>query len=142
MDRRVSLITLGVSDLERAAQFYEALGWARVKTDDEGIVAFDLLSQVLGLYPLAKLAEDTGISEAELGTGAITLSHNVGDRATVDALMERAKSAGAEIVKPAHAVFWGGYGGYFRDPDGHVWEVAQNPFSTLGPNGEFRWGGY
>lgn len=141
MDQRVSLITIGVEDIEAAAAFYEALGWRRVETPD-GVIAFDLIGQVLGLYPLVALAEDIGLPVGALGQGAMTLSHNCRDRETVDALLERAKTAGAEILKPASDVFWGGYHGYFRAPDGSIWEIAHNPFSALGPNGEFRWNGY
>lgn len=141
MDQRVSLITIGAEDVEAAAAFYEALGWRRVETPD-GVIAFDLIGQVLGLYPLAALADDIGLPVEHLGQGAMTLSHNCRDRETVDALLERAQTAGAEILKPASEVFWGGYHGYFRAPDGSIWEIAHNPFSALGPNGEFRWNGY
>lgn len=141
MDQRVSLTTIGAEDIEAAAAFYEALGWRRVEAPD-GVIAFDLIGQVLGLYPLAALAADIGLPVAALGQGAMTLSHNCGDRETVDAVLERAQAAGAEILKPAAEVFWGGYHGYFRAPDGSIWEIAHNPFSALGPNGEFRWNGY
>lgn len=141
MDQRVSLITVGAEDIEAAASFYEALGWRRVETPD-GVIAFDLIGQVLGLYPLDALAKDIGLPVASLGQGAMTLSHNCRDRETVDALLDRAQAAGAEILKPASDVFWGGYHGYFRAPDGSIWEIAHNPFSVLGPDGEFRWNGY
>lgn len=141
MDQRVSLITLGVRDLDRAAAFYEALGWQRVETPD-GVIAFDLIGQTLGLYPLTALAEETGLPVEDLGTGAMTLAHNLSDKAAVDALMAAAEAAGAKILKPPQDVFWGGYHGYFADPDGHIWEIAHNPFSPLSPRGEFRWNGY
>lgn len=142
MDQRVSLITLAVQDLERATQFYTALGWQRVETPNEGIVVFDLLGQALGLYPRQRLAEDLGVSHDALGSGAMTLGHNVADREQVDALMAKARAAGAEIMKPAAEVFWGGCGGYFCDPDDHIWEISHNPFAQLRPDGAFRWNGY
>ncbi len=141
MEQRVSLITLGVADMGVAAAFYEALGWQRVKAQD-GVVAFDLIGQTLGLYPLEKLAEDMGLEIAALGHGAMTLSHNVREKDDVAAVLERAQQAGAEVLKPAADVFWGGHHGYFRAPDGCIWEVAFNPFSTLSETGAFRWNGY
>lgn len=141
MDQRVSLITLGVPDMEKAAAFYEALGWQRADSPD-GVIAFDLISQTLGLYPLAALAADIGVPEGELGTGAMTLSHNTRSKQDVAELLAAAEAAGAEILKPAQDVFWGGHHGYFRSPDGHIWEIAFNPFSPLAENGAFRWNGY
>lgn len=141
MQQRVSLITLGVADVEAAAAFYTALGWARVETSD-AVIAFDLIGQTLGLYPLAKLAEDIGLSVADLGHGAMTLGYNCRDKDDVATILAAAKKAGADILKPAADVFWGGHHGYFRDPDGHIWEIAFNPFSELSPDGAFCWGGY
>ncbi|MFY0309475.1 VOC family protein [Leisingera sp. D0M16] len=141
MDQRVSLITLGVPDKEKAAAFYEALGWQRAESPD-GVIAFDLISQTLGLYPLAALAEEMGLEERELGTGAMTLSHNTRTKEEVAELLAAAEAAGAEVLKPAQDVFWGGHHGYFRSPDGHIWEIAFNPFSPLAANGAFRWNGY
>ena len=140
MKQRVHLITLGVDDLDRAAAFYDALGWERAENCPPELVAYDLFGATLGLYPRAKLSQDIG-ADLPAGSGAATLSCNQADRETVDAVMAAARAAGAEIVKEAHEVFWGGYGGYFRDPDGHIWEVAHNPFATLGPNDEFQWNG-
>ena len=141
MDQRVSLITLAVADLARAAEFYTALGWGR-QDSDEGIVVYHLLGQSLALYPRADLARDMGLSEAELGVGGMTLACNTHDRAGVARIMAQAEAAGARILRPAHDVFWGGHIGYFADPDGHIWEVAYNPFSKLSPEGAFRWSGY
>jgi catechol 2,3-dioxygenase-like lactoylglutathione lyase family enzyme len=142
MDQRVSLITLGVKDADRTAAFYDALGWARVETQD-GVIAYDLLGQTLGLYPLAKLAEDIGLDASRLGRGAMTLGYNAPDRAGVDDVLARVEDAGGTVLKAAQEVFWGGYHGYFSDPEGHIWEVAHNPFSPLrdGDNA-FRWNGY
>ena len=141
MEQRVSLITLGVADMDRAAAFYEALGWQRVEAQD-GVVAFDLIGQTLGLYPVAKLAEDMGLQVEALGHGGMTLSHNVREKGDVAVVLERAERAGAKVLKPAADVFWGGHHGYFRAPDGCFWEVAFNPFSPLAPDGAFRWNGY
>ncbi|MQY42896.1 VOC family protein [Epibacterium sp. SM1969] len=141
MEQRVSLITLGVRDIERSTTFYRALGWHEEDSPD-GVVAFDLLSQTLGLYPLDKLAEDIGIDPETLGQGAMTLGYNARTRAEVDAVVAAAGKGGGEILKQPDEVFWGGYHGYFRDLDGHIWEVAFNPFAPLRKDGAFRWSGY
>lgn len=141
MEQRISLITLGVADIARAAAFYEAMGWKRVETQD-GVVAFDLLGQTLGLYPLAALAEDIGISVDELGTGRATLGYNCREKEGVAQVLARVEDAGGRVLKPAADVFWGGHHGYFADPEGHIWEVAHNPFSPLrAEDGAFRWNG-
>ena len=144
MDRRISLITLAVTDMEASAAFYEALGWKRADSPDSpvGVIAFDLLGQVLSLYPKTGLAEDLGIDVAEIGGfSGVTLGYNTREKPEVDQIMDAASAAGAKVMKPAQEVFWGGYHGYFSDLDGHVWEVAHNPFSPLGSNGEFQWNG-
>jgi catechol 2,3-dioxygenase-like lactoylglutathione lyase family enzyme len=141
MDQRVSLITLGVTDVTQAAAFYESLGWHRADAPD-GVVAFDLIGQTLGLYPLEKLAEDIGVPISDLGQGAMTLSYNCREKLDVAEVLKDAERAGAKILKAAADVFWGGHHGYFRAPDGCIWEVAYNPFSPLGPDGAFCWNGY
>jgi len=141
MEQRISLITLGVRDIVAAERFYAALGWQKVETQ-EGVVAFDLIGQTLGLYPLAKLAEDIGVPVADLGQRAMTLGYNTRNRDEVAQVLSAAKEAGAEILKPASDVFWGGHHGYFRAPDGAIWEIAFNPFSPLRDDGAFRWLGY
>ncbi len=140
MDQRISLVTLGVDDLAQSKAFYEALGWTNAATE-AGIVAFDLQGSVLGLYSKADLARDVGLPLVSGFTGQ-TYSHNVAQKAEVARLIERARTAGATILKEPHDVFWGGHIAYFADPDGHVWEVAHNPFAKLGPQGEFCWNGY
>jgi len=140
MEQRVSLITLGTRDMAAQAAFYEALGWRRVDSPD-GVIAFDLLGQVLGLYPMDALATEIGVAVDELGRGAMTLAYNVAEKQDVAPLLARAKAAGARILKPAQDVFWGGHHGYFADPEGHIWEVAWNPFSPLGTDGAFQWNG-
>ena len=143
MEQRISIITLGVKDLKTAAQFYADLGWKTASDENEGIIAYNLHAQSLCLYPHDKLAEDIGIPAAEKPTtGGITLAYNVDEKSDVQKVLNAAEKAGGKIIKQAQDVFWGGHSGYFADLDGHLWEVAYNPFSPLGPNGEFQWGGY
>jgi uncharacterized protein len=139
MRQRVHLITLGVEDLAAARAFYEALGWRPAQSPD-GIVAFDLWGATLAVYPRADLARDMG-RDLPRGSGALTLACNVRERGEVADVLDAARAAGAEIVREAHDVFWGGRVAYFADPDGHLWEVAWNPDAPLGPNDEFQWGG-
>lgn len=141
MEQRISLITLGVEDLDKAAAFYEALGWKRAESPD-GVIAFDLISQTLGLYPLQALADEIGLPVSELGKGGVSLSYNTHSKEDVALVLAAAKAAGAEVLKAASDVFWGGHHGYFRAPDGQLWEVAFNPFSPLSSEGAFRWNGY
>ena len=123
MDQRVSLITLAVADMDRAAAFYAALGWKQVESPD-GVVAFDLIGQTLGLYPRAMLAADMGLEEAEItGFSGITLAHNVASKEDVAPLYKAALAAGARGIREPHDIFWGGHIAYFADPDGHVWEI-------------------
>ncbi|MBK1699083.1 VOC family protein [Rhodovibrio salinarum] len=140
MDQRISVVTLGVRDLARARTFYEALGW-RVATEDgaERIVAFQLPGMALVLYPRAELEADAGVEMSGNGHPPITLAINMDTPEAVDAALARATTAGGVLVKPGQKVFWGGYSGYFSDPDGVLWEVAHNPFATLGPDGAFTW---
>lgn len=141
MEQRVSLVTVGVSDPTTAAEFYESMGWQRVDTPD-GVIAFDLVGQVLGLYPIDALADEIGVAAEALGQGAITLSYNCRTKGEVANVLDAAQDAGADILKPAQDVFWGGHHGYFRAPDGTIWEVAHNPFSPLREDGAFCWNGY
>lgn len=134
MQPRITLITLGVDDLDRAVRFYrDGLGLQTggiVGTEFEfGAVAFfDLQAGLkLALWPRRSIAHDTGIPVAPASPTDFTVGHNVSSKAEVDAVMRQAAAAGAIEVKPAHDTFWGGYAGYFQDPDGHVWEVAYNP---------------
>jgi uncharacterized protein len=134
MNPRITLITLGVDDLQRAVRFYrDGLGLKTegvVGTEFEyGAVAFfDLQAGLkLALWPRKSIARDTGIALGNPSPTDLTIGHNVSSKAEVDAVMEQAKRASALVVKPAHDTFWGGYAGYFQDPDGHLWEVAWNP---------------
>ncbi|MCY4180193.1 MAG: VOC family protein [Litoreibacter sp.] len=142
MEQRVSLITLGVEDMERSAAFYEAMGWTRVESQD-GVIAFDLIGQTLGLYPRSSLEEELGLEPGALkGRAATSLGYNVRDKSQVASTLSQVEQAGGTVLKPAQDVFWGGHHGYFADPDGHIWEVAFNPFSPLRADGAFRWNGY
>jgi uncharacterized protein len=138
MKPRITLVTLGVDDLERSLRFYrDGLG---LKTEgivgkqfEHGAVAFfDLQAGLkLAIWPRKSIAHDSGIPAGKPTATEFTLGHNVSSKAEVNAVMEQAKKAGAVIVKPAHDTFWGGYAGYFQDPDQHLWEVAWNPQWTL-----------
>jgi hypothetical protein len=134
MKPRITLITLGVDDLEKSLAFYrDGLGFPTegiVGTEFEhGAVAFFELQPglKLAIWPRADIAHDTKLSRTPPSPTEFTLGHNVGSKAEVDGVMDQAKEAGAKIVKPAGDTFWGGYAGYFQDPDGHLWEVAWNP---------------
>jgi catechol 2,3-dioxygenase-like lactoylglutathione lyase family enzyme len=137
MEPRVNLVTLGVADMARARAFYEALGW-QASGPGEGVTFFQAGGMILSLYGRAELAEDARLPVGVGGFGGITLGHNVRDRADVDRTLAEAKAAGATILKPAGDVFWGGYSGYFADPDGHPWEVAWNPHFPLAGDGSIR----
>jgi catechol 2,3-dioxygenase-like lactoylglutathione lyase family enzyme len=127
------MITLGVSDMAASVKFYEqGLGFPRMESPPE-VAFFTLQGTWLGLYGREALAEDATVPAQGSGFEAFTLSHNVHSEAQVDAVIERAVQAGAKLVKPPQKVFWGGYNGYFRDPDGHLWEVAYNPHFWVGP---------
>ena len=132
--KSITLITLGVADLARARAFYAALGWEAAKAP-EGVVFIQLHGQVLALFGIDDLAADMHRARGDLGFGAATLARNFGTEAEVDAAFELAVSAGARVLKAPEKVFWGGYSGYFADPDGHVWELAMNPGWTLGVDG-------
>ena len=132
--QRISLVTLGVDDLARARAFYAALGWTEAESTD-GMACFQLQGQALMLFGREALAEDQGLEGADLGTGAVTLAQCFTTRDDVDTAFAEALAAGARPLKPPEAVFWGGYSGYYADPDGHVWEVAHNPFWPLAGDG-------
>ena len=134
MEQRISLITIGVADLARARTFYEALGWRGQEVEET--VFIQAGGSAVVLWGRAELAADAGIEDDGAGGfGGIALAHNVASRDEVDAIVAAAAAAGATITKPPAATFYGGYAGYFRDPDGHVWEVAHNPGFTLTADG-------
>ena len=134
MQPRISMISLGVADLEKATLFYQhGLGLPRLEPYKDSITFFDLNGSWLGLYPWDKLADDAGVESAGTGYRGVTLSHNLHSKAEVDALMTQAIEAGAALIKQPQEVFWGGYSGYFADLDGHLWELAYNPYAWVGP---------
>ena len=132
MKGKISLATLGVSNLERSRLFYEALGWRTRDFDPaQGIVFFDLDGTWLALFPRQGLADDAQVTSDGSGFRGITLAHNEPSRQDVDRAFAEAVAAGAEVVKTPQPTDWGGYSGYFADPDGFLWEVAHNPFTDL-----------
>lgn len=134
MEQRVSLITLGVSDLARARTFYEDLGWVTDADAGDDIVFFSCGGVILALWDRDRLAEDS-VVEDDGGWGGITLAHNVRSAEDVDAVLADAEAAGATIARPGSETFWGGYSGVFLDPEGHPWEVAHNPFWAIEDDG-------
>lgn len=137
MDQRVSFITLGVEDLDRAKRFYEGLGWSASSYGEGlGVAFFQIGGLVFALYPRRELARDVGVDDDKWGGfGAMSLSYNTRSREEVDAVMAEAAAVGAKVLRPAQDIFWGGYVGYFADPDGHLWEVVFNPKADIGPDG-------
>ena len=133
--QRVTLTTLGVADLAAARAFYARLGWVEHGQSQPGVAFFQMQGAVLALFGLTDLAADQGRPGATLGTGAVTLAQNFASEAEVDAAFAAALAAGATALKQPEKVFWGGYSGYWADPDGHVWEVAMNPFWPLSEDG-------
>jgi predicted lactoylglutathione lyase len=137
VEQRVSLITLGVADVQRARAFYERLGWTTETASDDDVVFFQAGGLVVALWGRQELAADSGVRDTR-GWGGVTLAHNVASPAEVDATLAQAKAAGATIPRAGADTFWGGYSGVFVDPDGHPWEVAHNPHWTLLPDGSVR----
>lgn len=134
MKPRISMITLGVRDLAAAIKFYETgLGFPRMESPPE-VAFFTLNGSWLGLYSRNALAEDATVPPEGNGFEGFTLSHNVSSEEEVEKVMGQALAAGATLVKAAQKVFWGGYSGYFKDPDGHLWEIAHNPLFWVGPS--------
>jgi len=138
LEQRLSIITLGVSDLKRSREFYERLGWHRSMAKAEGIVFFQAGGMALALYPRHELAKDADISGEGSGFCGISLAYNARTRAEVDTVLAEATAAGAKLLRPAQEAFWGGYSGYFSDPDGFPWEVAWNPSFAIAKNGSIR----
>lgn len=137
MDQRLSLVTLGVADLDRARAFYTALGWHSETPPEQGVAFFQSGGMVVALWGRADLAEDSGVADPG-GWGGVTLAHNVRSPREVDAVIEEARAAGATIAREPGETFWGGYSGVFVDPDGHPWEVAHNPRWTLRDDGSLE----
>ena len=133
MNANISIVTLGVEDLAASTTFYEKLGWQNTTASQESVTFLQGASIVLGLYGRAALAEDAAIEDTPTGFRSTSLAVNLPSEAEVDALFDMAIAAGAHPQKKPEKVFWGGYSGYFADPDGHLWEVAHNPFFTGDP---------
>ena len=136
MEARISIVTLGVEDLQRALSFYrDGLGWPLSSASGDDIAFFRTGGVVLALYPRELLAADARVTAEGSGFRGVTLAHNVAEREQVDATLTEAEAAGATVIKPAEDVFWGGRSGYFADPDGHLWEVAWNPHFPFAADG-------
>jgi len=136
MEARISMITLGVDDMARAVDFYrKGLNFPQMESPPS-VAFFTLNGSWLGLFSREALAKDANVPFAKGSFNSVALAHNVSSEAEVDQVIAQALAAGATLTKPAEQVFWGGYSGYFEDPDGHLWEIAYNPFFWVGPKGE------
>lgn len=135
MEQRISLITLGVADLARSTAFFEALGWQRSVKEAPGISFFQTGGMALALYPREHFFRDIDLPDDGGSSGAVSVAYNARSREEVDDVIRRVEALGAEILKPGHDVFWGGYTSYFRDLDGHIWEVAWNPDLPIAEDG-------
>jgi len=139
MEQRLTAVTLGVADLQRARRFYEkGLGWTASLAGDKDVAFFQANGLVIALWGRGNLAKDANLVDDGGGFSGIALAHNVRSREEVDAVLAKAGHAGARILKPGQETFWGGYAGYFADPDGHMWEVAWNPFWPLDKAGNVK----
>lgn len=137
--QRLNIVTLGVKDLKLSKSFFQQLfGWKPTCRNSDEIVFYDMGGWVLALYPWELLAEDATVPPEGSGFSGITLAHNVPDKVDVAPVLSKAESLGATIVKPAQDVFWGGYSGYFRDINEHLWEVAWNPFTPTLSDGTLK----
>ena len=136
MDARITMVTLGVRDLQKSIRFYrDGLGWPLSSASNDQVAFFRTGGTVLGLYGWDALAEDATVDAGGEGFRGVALAHNVAEKSDVAEVLQEIESAGGKIVKPAQDVFWGGHSGYFRDPDGHLWEVAWNPHAPLDADG-------
>lgn len=135
---RLSLVTLGVAVLARARVFYGALGLTPGPASNDHVAFFDMDGVILALYGREALADDATVSPEGMGFAGLTLAWNLASPEEVDAAIETALAAGATLVKPPEKVFWGGYSGYVADPDGHLWEIAHNPFFPFDERGAVR----
>ncbi len=140
MEQRVSLVTLGVEDLARARAFYEALGWRSGAAPADDVVFFQAGGMIVALWGREQLSEDSTVEDRG-GYGGVTLAYNTRGPEEVDAVIDQARAAGAQIGREPAETFWGGYSGVFIDPDGHPWEVAHNPHWSVGEDGSVRLGG-
>ncbi len=135
MRLQLSLLTLGVDDVQRARRFYEAMGLRASSESKAEVTFFQLGGVVLALFGRASLAADAHVPDSASGFSGVAMAWNVASVAQVDEALARAVESGGRLIKPGQKVFWGGYSGYFADPDGHLWEVAHNPFWSLDASG-------
>jgi uncharacterized protein len=139
MRQKLNLITFGVRDFEKSVNFYErGLGWKKSSASMEELALFPLGGMVLALHPRKALAEDANVDEKGSGFSGLTISYNALSEKEVDEVLAQVETLGAKIIKPAQKVYWGGYSGYFKDLDGHLIEVAYNPFWELDENGNIK----
>ncbi|MBU2580658.1 MAG: VOC family protein [Alphaproteobacteria bacterium] len=138
LPRRINLVTLGVIDVVRSRAFYERLGFVASGFESDEVAFFDMNGTVFGIFGRAALAEDAGVDDAECSFRGVSLAINFASKAEVDAALAHARTCGGRIVQPAREVFWGGYSGYFADPDGHLWEFAYNPVFGLDEAGQLK----
>ncbi|MFI5014846.1 MAG: VOC family protein [Hyphomicrobiales bacterium] len=138
MEQRLSLVTLGVSDLGASRRFYERLGWTASAASQGDIVFFQMNGFALALYPRDALAADAQVENTASGFPGVTMAHNLGSEAEVDRVFAAMVEAGARPLKPPRKAFWGGYSSYVADPDGHLWEIAHDPFLPLDRAGDLR----
>lgn len=139
MRQKLNLITLGVENLDKAINFYEkGLGWKKSSSSNDNLALFPLGGIVLALYPKKLLADDANVTSEGSGFSGITLSYNAKSEKEVDEVLNEVKKIGATLIKPAQKVFWGGYGGYFKDLDGHLIEIAYNPFWEFDENDNLK----
>ena len=134
MRQKLHLLTLGVGDFQRSVDFYEGLGWKKSNKSMDGLALFPLGGMVLALHPRHELAEDTTLTYEPSGFSGMTISHNTRSESEVDEILNKVVALGGTIVKPGQKVYWGGYSGYFKDPDGFLFEVAHNPFWEFNKN--------
>jgi uncharacterized protein len=139
VEQRLSLVTLGVANLARARKFYEALGWKTEASPADDVVFFQAGGMIVALWGRDQLAEDSGVEDSG-GWGGVTLAYNTRSPEEVDAVIDEAERAGAQIPRHGAETFWGGYSGVFVDPDGHPWEIAHNPQWTIDEDGSVRLG--
>lgn len=139
MEQRLTIISLGVQDLEAATHFYETkFGWQKNDSSNENITFFTLNGILLGLYNRAALAEDAEVPEAGNGFRGVTIAHNARSEAEVDTIINDLREKGVNIIKEPSKVFWGGYSSYIADLDGHLWEIAYNPYLPLDEQGNAK----
>lgn len=138
MEPRLTLVTVGVSDVARSRLFYERLGFKASNASQDSVAFFSAGGVAFAVWGRASLAEDAHVPDSAPGFSGVSLAHNARSEAEVDAVLAEAVAAGATLLKPAQKVFWGGYSGYFADPDGHLWEVAYNPFFPLDAEGRLQ----